>query len=151
MVLEIGLGLPAKVDYRALPWVNYTDPEVAQVGLTEAKARETYGDGVTVWRADFADNDRAVTEGDTTGFVKLINHGRKPVGATVVGAHAGDLILPLAMLIAGKASLFGVASLMVPYPNRAEHLKKAVFASQEALVFNRWTCRWAGLLARLRR
>ena len=151
MVLEIGLGLPAKADYRALPWVTYVDPEVAQVGLTEAEARKQYGDDITVWRVDFADNDRAITEGDTTGFVKLITRGRRPVGATIVGAHAGDMILPAAMMVAGKASLFGVASLIVPYPNRAEHLKKAVFASQDALVFNRWTRGWARLLARLRR
>ena len=151
MVLEIGLGLSAKADYRALPWVMYTDPEVAQVGLTEAEARKRHGDGVTVWREDFADNDRAIAEGDTTGFVKLIKQGRKLVGATIVGAHAGDLILPAAMMIAGKASLFGVASLIVPYPNRVEHVKKAAFASQDALVFNRWTRGWARLLARLRR
>jgi len=151
MVLEIGFGLPSKADYRALPWVTYTDPEVAQVGLTEADARKRHGDGITVWREDFADNDRAITEGDTAGFVKLIAHGRRLVGATIVGAHAGDLILPAAMMVAGKASRFGVASLIVPYPNRAEHLKKAVFASQDALVFNRWTRGWAGLLARLRR
>lgn len=151
MVLEIGLGLPANADFRALPWVTYVDPEVAQVGLTETDARNLYDDDITVWREDFKDNDRAITEGDTTGFVKLINHGRRPVGATIVGAHAGDLIMPMAMMVAGKASLFGVASLMVPYPNRAEHLKKAAFASQNALVFNRWTRGWAQLLARLRR
>lgn len=151
MVLEIGLGLPAKVDYRALPWVTYTDPEVAQVGLTEADARKRYGDDITIWREDFSDNDRAVTEGDTAGFVKLVNHGRRPIGATIVNAHAGDLIMPMAMIVAGKASLFGVAGLIVPYPNRAEHLKKAAFASQDALVFNRWTRGWAQLLARLRR
>lgn len=151
MVLEIGLGLVAKADYRALPWVTYVDPEVAQVGLTEADARKRYGKGITIWREDFTDNDRATTEGNTTGFVKLINHGHRPVGATIVGAHAGDLILPAAMMIAGKSSLFGVASLMVAYPTRAEHLKKAVFASQDALVFNRWTRACARLLARLRR
>lgn len=151
MVLEIGLGLPAKADYRALPWVTYVDPEVAQVGLTEAEARKQCGDGITVWRENFADNDRAVCDGDTTGFVKLIKHGRRAVGATIVGAHAGELIMPMAMMVAGKASLFGVASMIMPYPNRAEHLKKAVFASQDALVFNRWTRGWARLLARLRR
>ena len=151
IVLEIGLGLSTKADYRALPWVTYADPEVAQVGLTEAEARMRHGGGITVWREDFADNDRAIAEGDTTGFVKLIKHGRKLVGATIVGAHAGDLILPAAMMVAGKASLFGVASLIVPYPNRAEHVKRVAFASQDSLVFNRWTRGWARLLAGLRR
>ncbi len=151
IVLEVGLGLPAKVDYAALPWVTYVDPEVAQAGLTEAAARKRHGDTISVWREDFADNDRAIAEGDTRGFVKLVKHGRKLIGATVVGAGAGDLIMPAAMIIAGKASLFGIASLIVPYPNRSEHLKKAAFASQDALVFNRFTRGWAQVLARLRR
>ncbi|KAB7646617.1 FAD-binding protein [Polymorphobacter fuscus] len=151
IVLEVGLGLPTKADYSALPWVTYTDPEVAQVGLTEVAARKRHGDTVRVWREDFADNDRAIAEGDTRGFVKLVKHGRKLVGATIVGAGAGDLILPAAMIVAGKSSLFGLASLIVPYPNRSENLKKAAFASQDALVFNRFTRGWAQLLARLRR
>lgn len=151
IVLEVGLGLPAKADYAALPWVTYVDPEVAQAGLTEAAARKRHGDKISIWREDFVDNDRAIAEGDTRGFVKLVRHGRRLVGATIVGAGAGDLILPAAMMVAGKSSLFGLASLIVPYPNRSEHLKKAAFASQDALVFNRLTRGWARLLARLRR
>ena len=151
IVLEVGLGIPAKADFRALPRVTYLDPEIAQVGMTEEEARERHGDAVRVWREDFADNDRAVTEGETQGFIKLIEHRGRLVGATIVGRHAGDLILPAAMIVAGKASLLGLAGLILPYPNRGEHLKKAAFASREGLVFNRWTRAWARLLARLRR
>lgn len=150
VVLEIGFGLPSKVNYNALPWVTYVDPEIAQVGLTEAEARAMYGDKITVWREDFAHNDRAITESDTIGFVKLVKKGGKVVGGTIVGRHAGDLVLPVSMMIMGKSNTFGVASLIVPYPNRAEHLKAAAFASDEAKVFNKWTRRWAQFLAKLR-
>jgi len=148
--LEISMGLPAKADYRALPWVTYTDPEIAQVGLTEAEARAVHGAKVTAWREDFDHNDRAVTERDTQGFVKLVKVGGRIVGGTVVGRGAGDLILPIAMMITGKASSFAVASMIVPYPNRAEHVKAAAFAANESKVFNRYTRGWARLLARMR-
>lgn len=151
VVLEIGLGVPSKVDYRALPRVTYTDPEIAQVGMTEAEARAQHGDAITVWHQAFSHNDRAICEGDTAGFVKLIKKGGKLIGATIVGAHAGDLLMPYAMAIMGKKSTFGIASLIAPYPNRIEHVKAAAFVSHEAQVFNRYTRGWARTLARLRR
>jgi len=151
VVLEIGFGLPTKVNYNALPWVTYVDPEIAQVGLTENEARELHGDKITVWRQDFSHNDRAITEGDTLGFVKLIKKGGNVIGGTILGRRAGDLLLPISMMIMGKNNTFGLASLIVPYPNRAEHLKAAAFASDEGKVFNTWTRRWARLLAKLRR
>ncbi len=150
-VLEIALGLPAKADYSALPWVTYVDPELAQVGLTEKDAREKHGDKITVWKSEFSHNDRAITEKQTKGFVKIVKKGGKVVGATIVGKHAGDLLLPWSMAIKGKSSTFGMASLIVPYPNRAEHSKDVAFKSDEAKVFNKWTRKWAGFLARLRR
>ncbi|WOE74630.1 dihydrolipoyl dehydrogenase family protein [Alterisphingorhabdus coralli] len=151
IVLEVAFGLPTKVNYKALPWVTYVDPELAQVGLTEKAAREKYGDKITVWREDFSHNDRAITELETTGFVKIVKKGGKVIGATIVGAHAGDMLLPWSMAIAGKSNTFGMASLIVPYPNRAEHSKAAAFASDEAKVFNKWTKGWAAFLAKLRR
>lgn len=151
VVLEIALGLPTKVDYRALPWVTYVDPELAQVGLTEKEARQMHGDAITVWREDFAHNDRAIAERSTEGFVKIVKRGSKVVGATIVGRHAGDMLLPFSMMIMGKKSTFGLASLIVPYPNRAEHLKAAAFASEESKVFNKYSRGWAKFLAGLRR
>lgn len=151
IVLEVGFGLPTKVNYKALPWVTYVDPELAQVGLTEKDARARHGDKITVWREDFAHNDRAITELETTGFVKIVKKGGKVVGATIVGTHAGDMLLPWSMAIMGKSNTFGIASLIVPYPNRAEHSKAAAFASDEAKVFNKWTRGWAGFVAKMRR
>ncbi len=151
IVLEVALGLPTKADYRALPWVTYLDPEIAQVGMTEAQARAAFGAKVTIWKEEFADNDRAIAEADTRGFVKLIKKRGALVGATIVGRHAGDLLLGPAMAISAKKSTFGIASLIFPYPNRSEHVKKAAFASHEATVFNAYSRRWAKFVAWLRR
>ncbi|WP_164116121.1 FAD-dependent oxidoreductase [Sphingorhabdus sp. Alg239-R122] len=151
MVLEIGMGLPSKVDYSALPWVTYIDPELAHVGMTEQEARKEHGDRITVWKSEFSHNDRAITELETEGFVKIVKKGGKVLGATIVGKHAGDQLLPWSMAIKGKSSTFGIAALILPYPNRSEHSKDVAFKSDEAKVFNKWSRGWAGFLAKLRR
>lgn len=83
----------AKADYTWMPWVTYTDPEVAQFGLTEDQAK---GKNVPydVFRYDWDELDRAVTESETTGFIKVITSRGKDriLGATVVGLHAGDVM-----------------------------------------------------------
>jgi pyruvate/2-oxoglutarate dehydrogenase complex dihydrolipoamide dehydrogenase (E3) component len=150
VAVEIALGVPGKVDWRALPHVTYTDPELAQIGLTEAEARATLGEVETV-RQGFGDNDRAVTEGDTRGFLKLVRHRGKVVGVTIVGAHAGDLLQPWAQVITGKASTFALGSAMIAYPTRSEIAKAAAFALHEPRVFGHWPKRWALTLAAGRR
>ena len=150
VVLQIALGLPGKVDWRALPRTIYTDPELAQIGLTEAEARKQFAD-IEVTREEFADNDRAVTEGDTRGFIKLVRHGGKVLGVTIVGARAGDLLLPWSQVMTGKASSFALGSAVIAYPTRSEIAKAAAFAVWEPKVFGVWPKRWAQLLARLRR
>lgn len=150
IVQQLGFGLPDKADYRALPWVTYTDPELAQVGLTERQARER-GGRVTVWREDFADNDRALATGDAGGFVKIVRAGRRVVGVTIVGRNAGELILPWIQIVAGKSSSFGLAGLILPYPTRSEASKAAAFAMHEPQLFGQMARSWAWLLARARR
>ncbi len=83
IVAAIGFGLRARVDYRALPRVAYTSPELAQVGMTEAEARER-GGRVTAMREPFADNDRAVAEGASVGFLKVVRRNGRIVGACLV-------------------------------------------------------------------
>ncbi len=150
VAVEIGLGVPSPVDDDVLPWVTFTSPELAQVGLTEAAARERGWD-VTVERQDFAHNDRAVTEGRTAGFLKVVRRGRSVVGATIVGGGAGEMLLPWSQIIAGKASPFALASSVVAYPTRSEMSKAAAFAMNEKLVFGAVPKWWAGRLARWRR
>ena len=148
--LDIALGWPGKVDWRALPHVTYSDPELAQIGLTEAEARDRYGP-VGVTRQDFSDNDRAVTEGDTRGFLKLIRHRGKVVGVTIVGAGAGELLQPWAQIISGKGSAFALGSAIVAYPTRSEIAKAAAFAAYAPAVFGKWPKRWAAAVAGTRR
>jgi pyruvate/2-oxoglutarate dehydrogenase complex dihydrolipoamide dehydrogenase (E3) component len=117
--------LPAKVDYAALPWVTYTDPELAHVGLTEAQARLRRGD-LKVLRWPFAENDRAIAERDTDGFVKVLTTGRgRILGASIVGANAGDLLQPWTLAISAGLGISKMAGAIAPYPTRSEAGKRA--------------------------
>lgn len=87
--------VPAKADVSPVPWVTYTDPELAHVGLNEAAARERFGAGVKALKWPLADNDRARTERDTRGFIKVIVGTRgRILGASIVGAGAVILYSP---------------------------------------------------------
>ena len=117
--------LPAKVDYRAVPWVTYTSPELAQVGMTEAEAKQAYGD-IRVLRFPYAENDRARAEAETDGLVKVITTAKgMVVGAGMVGAHAGELIQTWILPIARKMPVKHVAGLILPYPTLGEINKRA--------------------------
>ena len=118
--------VPAKTSYDALPWVTYTDPELAQIGLNEAEARTIHGDAVRVARADFAHNDRAQAEGSTQGFLKAIIGKRgRVLGATIVGRHAGELALPWVLAISKGHTIGDLAGLIAPYPTLSEVSKRA--------------------------
>jgi pyruvate/2-oxoglutarate dehydrogenase complex dihydrolipoamide dehydrogenase (E3) component len=140
--------LPAKVDYRALPWVTYTDPELAQVGLTEAAARAA-GEDARVLRWPFAENDRAQTERDTEGLVKIVlGRNGHVLGASILGAGAGDLILPWALAISQKLKIGALANLIVPYPTRGEASKRAAGCYYTPTLFSPRTRRLVRFLAR---
>jgi pyruvate/2-oxoglutarate dehydrogenase complex dihydrolipoamide dehydrogenase (E3) component len=142
--------LPAKLNYDAVPWVTYTDPELANVGLSEAAARELHGDGVKVVTASFEENDRARTERRTDGFVKVVV-GRKGrvLGAGMVGAHAGELIQPWILAISQKMKIGAVAQMIVPYPTRGEINKRAAGAYYTPSLFSDRTKKVVRLLAKL--
>jgi pyruvate/2-oxoglutarate dehydrogenase complex dihydrolipoamide dehydrogenase (E3) component len=139
--------LPACVDYRALPWVTYTDPELAQAGLSEAAARQV--GPVRVLRWSFAENDRAHTERDIAGEVKVITGRRGHIlGATILSAAAGDLILPWALAISQRLKIGAMANLIVPYPTRGEAGKRAAGSFYTPSLFAPRTRRLVRLLAR---
>lgn len=118
--------LPAKARPSALPWVTYTDPEIAHVGLGEAEAREQHGDPIRVLRADLSANDRAQAEGEAEGFLQAIVDKRgRVLGATIVGAHSGELILPWVLAISQRLKIGALASLIAPYPTLSEVSKRA--------------------------
>jgi pyruvate/2-oxoglutarate dehydrogenase complex dihydrolipoamide dehydrogenase (E3) component len=140
--------IPARVDYRALPWVSYTDPELAQVGLTEAAARET-GRSVRILRWPFAENDRAQTERDTGGLIKIVTCGDgRILGASILGAGAGDLAMPWALAISQKLKIGALANLVVPYPTRGEAGKRAAGSFYTPTLFSPRTRRIVRFLAR---
>jgi pyruvate/2-oxoglutarate dehydrogenase complex dihydrolipoamide dehydrogenase (E3) component len=120
--------LPAKVSKRAVPWVTYTDPELAHVGLTERDARAT-GLTPTVLKSPFAANDRARTERQEEGFIKvLVGRRGRVLGASIVGRHAGELILPWVLAINEGLAIRAMAGLIAPYPTLSE-ISKAVAGS----------------------
>lgn len=121
-------GLPSKQKTDHIPWATYTDPELAQVGLTEAQAKEKFGANVEVVRFPYHENDRAIAEGKTTGLIKVMVVKGKPVGASIVGALAGELIGMWAMAIANKMKMSAIAATVLPYPTVSEINKRAAGA-----------------------
>ena len=121
------LGLPAR-SKAALPRVTYTEPELAQIGPTETEARAIHGAALTVLREDFSHMDRAITDQTTEGFIKLMIVKGRPVGATLVGAHAGEQISLWALALAGKVKLSTIAGMVAPYPTLSEISKRAAGA-----------------------
>ncbi|MCC1482489.1 dihydrolipoyl dehydrogenase family protein [Roseibaca sp. Y0-43] len=113
-------GLPAKARADHIPHVTYTDPELAHVGLSEAEARKTYGARLSVHKVGYDQIDRAQAEGATTGFLKLMVAGGRPVGCTIVGRQAGELIAPYALALANNLKLSAIANTVLPYPTLAE-------------------------------
>ena len=141
--------LPARVDYRALPWVTYTDPELAQAGMSDATARDAYGDSIRVLRWDFADNDRAHTERDTTGRVKIVTKANgRILGATILSTGAGDQIMAWSLAISQGLKIGAMANLIVPYPTRGEAGKRAAGSFYTPTLFAPRTKRLVRLLAR---
>ena len=115
---------PTKVDYRVVPWVTFTDPEVARVGLTAAEA-EARGERAATFRASFAELDRAIIEGTTVGFAKVVTRSNgRIVGATLVGRGAGELIMEVALAMRHGITLPALAREIHPYPTLSEIVKR---------------------------
>jgi len=115
-----------KLSDLVMPWCTYTDPELAHVGLSEREARER-GTEVDVWKAPFDRANRAVTEGEESGLVKVVvkRGSDRILGATVVGSQAGELVTPLTLAIQHGIGLGAFSHVIMPYPTRSEVLKAA--------------------------
>jgi pyruvate/2-oxoglutarate dehydrogenase complex dihydrolipoamide dehydrogenase (E3) component len=142
--------LPAKVNQRSVPWVTYTDPELAQIGLTEAEARAQHGDAVRSLWEPFTGNDRARAERATEGGIKLVatKQGRV-LGVGIVGAHAGELLLPWSIAIDRGLKLKALAAAIVPYPTLSEISKRAAGQFYTPALYSprvRWLVRWLAKL-----
>jgi len=141
--------LPAKVDDGAVPWVTYTDPELAHVGLGEAAARARHG-AIRVLRWPFAENDRARCERQADGLVKVVTTPRgRILGASIVGAHAGELIHPWVLALSRKLGIGAMAQMIAPYPTLGEANKRAAGSFYTETLFSDRTRRLVRLLAKL--
>ena len=125
VIRPILFGLPAKARQDHVPWATYTDPELAQVGLTEAQAREAHGPALEVLRFPYHENDRAIAEGKTEGLIKVMVVKGRPVGASIAGAQAGELIGLWALVLANRLKMGQVAAMVAPYPTLGEISKRA--------------------------
>ncbi len=130
------LGLPARATDAHIPRATYTDPELAQVGLTEAEARSEYGDKLEIARFDMAENDRARAMRATNGFAKAMVVKGKPVGATLVGEGAGELAALWSMAIANGTKMSGISAMVAPYPTLSEMNKRVAGAYFSPRLFD---------------
>ncbi len=141
--------LPVDATPRAVPWVTFTDPELASVGLSAAEAqRQRLAHDVVRW--PFAANDRARAERATEGLIKLVVGRRgRVLGAAIVGAQAGELIFPWVLAVQQGLKLSAMASAVAPYPTLSEVSKRAAGAWFTAKLFSDRTRKLVDLLARL--
>lgn len=136
VVRQAVLGLPARATTRHIPHATYTDPELAQVGLTEAEARKAHGDALTVARADLHHNDRAQAEAKAHGFIKVMIVAGRPVGATIAGPQAGELIGLWALALSSRLKMSAIAGMVAPYPTMGEVSKRAASAYFSPKIFD---------------
>jgi len=136
VIRQAVLGLPAKARTDHIPRVTYTDPELAQVGLTEEEARRAHGPGLEVARFDYAENDRARADRRTAGRIKVMVVRGRPVGVTIAGHQAGELIGLWALVLANRLKMSAVANMVAPYPTYGEISKRAAGAYFSPRLFD---------------
>ncbi len=129
-----GLSVKQRTDH--IPWATYTDPELSQIGLTEAQARKRHGDKLEVVRFHYAHNDRAIAERKTTGLIKVMVVKGRPVGVSIAGYQAGELINLWALVMANKLKMSAVANMVSPYPTIGEVNKRAAGAYFSPRLFD---------------
>lgn len=139
-------GLRRSFNYDRVPWVTFTDPEVARIGLDATAARARWGDRAVVQRHDYAQLDRAVTEAANRGWAELVGDPkRRLVGATIVGVGAGEAIAELTAWITSGARIDAVSTVVHAYPTLAEGPARAADDVLRARYFNPRLTRITGL------
>lgn len=149
LIRNILFGLPARVDYTALPWVTYSDPELAHVGLTESEARLA-NHPVQVLTQPLDGNDRAQAERSTEGLAKIILGAKgRILGATILAPRAGEMIGLWGLAIQAKMKIGAVAQMMAPYPTMSEISKRAAGSFYTPSLFSARTRFIVGWIQRL--
>ncbi len=133
------LHLPRKADYGKIGWCTYTDPEVASIGMNEKRAVKA-GIAYRLFESAFAENDRAVAEGETAGKIKLlVNKNGKLIGCQMIGPHAGELIHEWVIALNAGVRLSTLAGTVHIYPTLAEISKRVAQEPFTAKIFSETT------------
>jgi pyruvate/2-oxoglutarate dehydrogenase complex dihydrolipoamide dehydrogenase (E3) component len=139
VIRNVLFRLPAKASYSAMPWVTYTAPELATVGMDEEAARKAHGE-IRILRWPFSENDRARAEGETDGLVKVVTTKKGLIlGCSIVGPHAGELIQVWALALSQKMKIGAIASMIAPYPTLGEVSKRAAGSFYTPSLFSEKT------------
>lgn len=117
LIKNLLLPFSQKINYAVVPWTTFCDPEVARCGLTEVEARERYGD-IDVFKLDQSDVDRAVVDGETQGFTKVIasKWKRKILGVHIIGTNAGEVLHEYVLAMQEEIPLRKLSGIMHVYP-----------------------------------
>ncbi len=141
--------LPAKVNTDSVPWVTFTDPELAHVGLSEDEAKKRHSK-VNVYRWPYHENDRAQAEHATEGFVKVVTATNgKILGASIVGQNAGEIIQMWSLALSQGMKIAKMTNWISPYPTLTEINKRAAYGYYAASVSNPFLRKAVDLLAKL--
>jgi len=128
--------LPRKADYTHLPWCTYSDPELASIGMNEARAAEK-GIHYSVWTERFSANDRSLAEGERDGVAKLIlDEKERPLGIQILGPRAGELISEWVAVMNGSVKLSTIAGAIHPYPTLGEINKRVAGSYLTPKIFS---------------
>jgi len=128
-----------KTNYRAVPGVVFSDPECAMVGLTEVQA-QAQNIPYQVLRSEFSANDKAVTQGETKGFVKLLIHKKRIIGASLIGPQCSELVAELTLAIQAKLKISQLSDTIHAYPTLSQIHRRAVNSYYAPKLFN-WKTR----------
>ena len=144
------MKLPAKAVTTQLPSVTYVDPEIGQIGYTEAEARETFGNAVETVEFPFEEVDRAITDRQKTGSLRLVlRKNGKILGASILGQAGGEILQILALAMANNLTLRDLTKYLSPYPTRAEIVKRAASKHFSPKVFGPMARKLVGILQRI--
>jgi pyruvate/2-oxoglutarate dehydrogenase complex dihydrolipoamide dehydrogenase (E3) component len=147
------LRLPVSIDVRNVPWCTFTDPELAHVGADEDHL-EKRGIRYETYRFPFSKIDRAITDGETTGMIKVLarKFDGRIYGASILGANAGDMISEYALAMRNKITLRNIADTIHPYPTYALGNRRAAdqwYVRKQSRTFVRWLQRIFGYRGQL--
>ncbi len=150
IIKNVIFKIPGKIDYTALPWVTYSDPELANVGMTEEMARKEYGDTIKTIEWKLKENDRALAENRTEGLIKVIMDKKgRILGAGIVGPGAGELISLWGLAISQGLKIGALTNMIIAYPTLSEISKRAAGSYFTPSLFSDRTRKITSLLRKL--